>query len=188
MGVTKCQEKGREKCFHYWPPETQVPIVYGDLEITTLSQQTTRDWTTTQINIDLGDYESRKLPHFHYTAWPDFGVPREPESLVAFVRVVRSKCKKGRGPILVHCSAGVGRSGTWIGLDWSLQHIVENDSVDIFGTVYQMRRNRTFMVQTESQFIFLHECVAHVLSEENVMYANVNPAFELDEGICDSLM
>ena len=83
--------------------ETQTPIVHGDLEVTSLSYQETQDWRTTQVNIDLGDMESRKLVHYNYTAWPDFGVPKEPASLVAFVRTVRARCKRGKGPILVHC-------------------------------------------------------------------------------------
>lgn len=81
----------------------------------------------------------------HFTTWPDFGVPDPPQILVRFVRAYRDRVPPEIDrvrPIVVHCSAGVGRSGTFIALDRILQHIKKSDVVDIFGIVYNMRRER----------------------------------------------
>ena len=85
------------------------------------------------------------MKHFHFTTWPDFGVPDPPQTLVRFVRAFRDRVPPEQErvrPIIVHCSAGVGRSGTFIALDRILQQIRKSDVVDIFGIVYSMRRER----------------------------------------------
>jgi len=85
------------------------------------------------------------MKHFHFTTWPDFGVPDPPQTLVRFVRAFRDRVPPEQErvrPIIVHCSAGVGRSGTFIALDRILQQIRKSDIVDIFGIVYSMRRER----------------------------------------------
>lgn len=85
------------------------------------------------------------MKHFHFTTWPDFGVPDPPQTLVRFVRAFRDRIPPEQErvrPIIVHCSAGVGRSGTFIALDRILQQIRKSDSVDVFGIVYSMRRER----------------------------------------------
>lgn len=101
------------------------------------------------------------MRHFHFTTWPDFGVPEPPNTLVKFVRSFRERITTDNNkPIIVHCSAGVGRSGTFIALDRILQHIKKYDIVDIFGIVHEMRKERVWMVQTEvccpfSKLLFL---------------------------------
>lgn len=96
------------------------------------------------------DDQSRIVRHFHFTTWPDFGVPEPPVTLVKFVRAFRERVLPDSSkPIVVHCSAGVGRSGTFIALDRILQHIQKYDFVDIFGIVYEMRKERVWMVQNE---------------------------------------
>lgn len=96
------------------------------------------------------------MRHFHFTTWPDFGVPEPPSTLVKFVRAFRERCTPDNNkPIIVHCSAGVGRSGTFIALDRLLQHIIKYDTVDIFGIVHEMRKERVWMVQNEVRATFL---------------------------------
>lgn len=85
------------------------------------------------------------MRHFHFTTWPDFGVPEPPQSLVRFVRAFRDVIGTDMRPIIVHCSAGVGRSGTFIALDRILQHINKSDYVDIFGIVFAMRKGKAFV-------------------------------------------
>jgi receptor-type tyrosine-protein phosphatase beta len=80
------------------------------------------------------------MRHFHFSTWPDFGVPNPPQTLVRFVRAFRERIGPDTRPIAVHCSAGVGRSGTFICLDRILQQIQVSDFVDIFGIVYSMRK------------------------------------------------
>jgi cadherin 5 type 2 (VE-cadherin) len=114
------------------------------------------------LKFNLKGDQSRIVRHFHFTTWPDFGVPEPPKTLVKFVRAFRERCSPDSNkPIIVHCSAGVGRSGTFIALDRILQRIHKYDSVDIFGIVYEMRKERVWMVQNEvslmsKSFLVLH--------------------------------
>jgi len=126
--------------------------------------------------------------------WPDHGVPETTQSLIQFVRTVRDYISRspGAGPTVVHCSAGVGRTGTFIALDRILQQLDSKDSVDIYGAVNDLRLHRVHMVQTECQYVYLHQCVRDVLrarklrsEQENPLfpiYENVNPEYHRDPG------
>lgn len=98
---------------------------------------------------------------FHFTVWPDNGVPNPLDPLVRFVRQVRREMNRfpAAGPTIIHCSAGVGRTGTFVGVDKLIQDAEKEAEVDIFGLVYQMRMARCLMVQTEAQYICLHEVI-----------------------------
>ena len=117
--LTRCVEKGREKCDHYWPYDTQ-PVYYGDIQVTILNESHFQDWNISEFRMMRGD-SVRKIKHFHFTTWPDFGVPEPPQTLVRFVRAYRQHLTPDQTPVVVHCSAGVGRSGTFIALDRILQ-------------------------------------------------------------------
>lgn len=185
--LTRCTEKGREKCDHYWPPHSDA-MFYGDLQVAVLTETRFPSWSITEMKIAYGNV-TRPIRHFHFTAWPDFGVPERPQSLIKFVRIVRDQMIRECGPMLVHCSAGVGRSGTFIVLDRLLQEIKERDTLDIFSIVHDLRKERVWMVQTEQQYVCVHQCLLCVLEgrEEEHVYQNVgiaNAAFDADdEGI-----
>ncbi|XP_055611561.1 tyrosine-protein phosphatase 10D isoform X3 [Uranotaenia lowii] len=159
--LTRTFEKGREKCDHYWPNDT-VPVYYGDIKVTLLNDSHYQDWVVTEFMMTRGDVQ-RITRHFHFTTWPDFGVPNPPQTLARFVRAFRERVGPDQRPIVVHCSAGVGRSGTFITLDRILQQIQVSDYVDIFGIVWAMRKERVWMVQTEQQYICIHQCLMAVL-------------------------
>ncbi|XP_052863483.1 tyrosine-protein phosphatase 10D [Anopheles cruzii] len=159
--LTRTFEKGREKCDHYWPHDT-VPVYYGDIKVTLLNDSHYPDWVITEFMMTRGD-QQRIIRHFHFTTWPDFGVPNPPQTLARFVRAFRERVGPDQRPIVVHCSAGVGRSGTFITLDRILQQIQVSDYVDIFGIVWAMRKERVWMVQTEQQYICIHQCLLVVL-------------------------
>ncbi|XP_055635341.1 tyrosine-protein phosphatase 10D isoform X2 [Toxorhynchites rutilus septentrionalis] len=159
--LTRTFEKGREKCDHYWPHDT-VPVYYGDIKVTLLNDSHYPDWVITEFMMTRGDTQ-RIIRHFHFTTWPDFGVPNPPQTLARFVRAFRERVGPDQRPIVVHCSAGVGRSGTFITLDRILQQIQVSDYVDIFGIVWAMRKERVWMVQTEQQYICIHQCLLVVL-------------------------
>lgn len=190
--LTRCVEKLREKCDQYWP-ESGDPVFYGDVQVAKMHETITPDWTITEFKITLGE-KSWNVRHFHFTSWPDFGVPNSPQVLVNFVQTVRKSLIK-TGPIVVHCSAGVGRSGTFIAVDHCMQHIQINDYVDVLGVVHEMRMHRVLMVQTEQQYIYIHQCLLNALesNESEDIYQNVgvnqngvyeNQAFlDDDEGI-----
>lgn len=160
--LTRCIEKGREKCDRYWPYDNQ-PLIYGDIQVTMLNECQYPDWTISELKVSRED-TTRIVRHFHFTTWPDFGVPEPPSTLVKFVRAFREKVHPSSShPIIAHCSAGVGRSGTFIALDRILQYIRNHDVVDIFSIVCEMRRERCHMVQNEQQYICIHQCLLWAL-------------------------
>ncbi|XP_023243827.1 tyrosine-protein phosphatase 10D-like [Centruroides sculpturatus] len=188
--LTRCIEKGREKCDHYWPFDTQ-PVYYGDIQVTILNESQYPHWTISEFKVCRGE-QSRIVRHFHFTTWPDFGVPDPPQILVKFVRAFRERIIPDSKPVVVHCSAGVGRSGTFIALDRLLQNIQKYDFVDIFGIVYEMRKERVWMVQNEQQYICIYQCLLCVLEGKEDILDSLRPevhdnqAFEDDEGIAES--
>lgn len=171
--LTRCIEKGREKCERYWPYDSQ-PVFYGDIQVTMLNECQYPDWTITELKVSRGD-SSRIVRHFHFTTWPDFGVPEPPSTLVKFVRAFREKVHPSSNhPIIAHCSAGVGRSGTFIALDRILQHIRNHNTVDIFSIVCEMRRERCHMVQNEQQYICIHQCLLWALEGKEDMSQGIS--------------
>ncbi|XP_077956952.1 receptor-type tyrosine-protein phosphatase beta isoform X2 [Gasterosteus aculeatus] len=150
--VTQCVEKGRVKCDQYWPSDRE-PLYYGDLVLQMLSESVLPEWTIREFKItaDGGSSYPRVLRHFHYTVWPDHGVPDSPQSLVHFTRTVRDHVDRApsTGATVVHCSAGVGRTGTFIALDRALQQLDSKGTVDLYGCVFDLRLHRQHMVQTE---------------------------------------
>ncbi|XP_037539054.1 receptor-type tyrosine-protein phosphatase beta [Nematolebias whitei] len=164
--VTQCVEKGRVKCDHYWPFDHD-PLYYGDLIVQMLSESVLPEWTIREFRICSEEHLSfsRLVRQFHYTVWPDHGVPENTRSLIQFVRTVRDYINRtpGSGPTVVHCSAGVGRTGTFIILDRVLQQLDTRDTLDIYGAVFDLRLHRSHMVQTEGQYLYLHQCVWDVL-------------------------
>ncbi|XP_053572762.1 receptor-type tyrosine-protein phosphatase beta isoform X2 [Bombina bombina] len=193
--VTQCVEKGRAKCDRYWPFD-QDSLYYGDLIVQMMSESVLPEWTIREFKICSEDQldTARLVRHFHYTVWPDHGVPETTQSLIQFVRTVRDYINRtpGTGPTAVHCSAGVGRTGTFIALDRILQQLDSRDSVDIYGAVYDLRLHRVHMVQTECQYVYLHQCVRDVLRARKLrneqdnplfpIYENVNPEYHRDNG------
>ncbi|XP_061578272.1 receptor-type tyrosine-protein phosphatase beta-like isoform X2 [Cololabis saira] len=169
--VTQCVEKGRVKCDHYWPLD-QDPLYYGDMIVQMLSESVLPEWTIREFRICSEEQLSftRLVRQFHYTVWPDHGVPETTHSLIQFVRTVRDYVNRtpGSGPTVVHCSAGVGRTGTFIVLDRVLQQLDTRDMVDIYGAVFDLRLHRSHMVQTERQYLYLHQCVRDVLRAQKL--------------------
>uniref|UniRef100_A0A8C9G5B3 protein-tyrosine-phosphatase n=1 Tax=Pavo cristatus TaxID=9049 RepID=A0A8C9G5B3_PAVCR len=153
--VTQCVEKGRVKCDHYWPLD-QDSLYYGDLIVEMLSESVLPEWTIREFKICSEEQldPTRLIRHFHYTVWPDHGVPETTQSLIQFVRTVRDYINRtpDTGPTVVHCSAGVGRTGTFIALDRILQQLDSKDTVDIYAAVHDLRLHRVHMVQTEVSF------------------------------------
>ncbi|XP_024140158.1 receptor-type tyrosine-protein phosphatase O isoform X1 [Oryzias melastigma] len=157
--LTQCNERRRVKCDHYWP-FTDEPVMYGEVGVEMLSQSESQEWITRKFRLEYAD-ETQDVLHLNYTSWPDHGVPtvNAIESILQFVHIVRQQANRTKDPIIVHCSAGVGRTGTFIALDRLMQHMREHEFVDILGMVSEMRSHRLSMVQTEEQYVFIHQCV-----------------------------
>uniref|UniRef100_A0A3Q3N684 Protein tyrosine phosphatase receptor type O n=1 Tax=Mastacembelus armatus TaxID=205130 RepID=A0A3Q3N684_9TELE len=157
--LTQCNERRRVKCDHYWP-FTDEPVMYGEISVEMLSEIECPEWIIRKFRLGYAD-ETQDIVHLNYTSWPDHGVPtvNAIESILQFVHIVRQQANRTKDPIIVHCSAGVGRTGTFIALDRLMQHIREHEFADILGMVSEMRSHRLSMVQTEEQYVFIHQCV-----------------------------
>jgi len=123
-----------------------------------------------QSRLSSSDCSTRIIRQFHFTSWPDFDCPQDPQHLIRFIEAVRleSGILAGDDPIfiLVHCSAGVGRTGTFIALDIMMEQVANGEAVDVFNTVLSIRKARAHMVQSEEQYHFLYKCVAQYIQNQ----------------------
>ncbi|XP_043341904.1 receptor-type tyrosine-protein phosphatase V-like isoform X3 [Cervus canadensis] len=159
--LTVGMENGRVLCEHYWPADSR-PITHGPVTILLLAEQPQDEWTTREFQLHhAAQQRQRRVKQLQFTTWPDHSVPEAPSSLLAFVELVREQARAtvGAGPLLVHCSAGVGRSGTFVALWRLLRQLEEEQAVDVFHAVHVLRLHRPLMIQTPSQYIFLHSCL-----------------------------
>ncbi|XP_061180589.1 receptor-type tyrosine-protein phosphatase alpha-like [Saccostrea echinata] len=165
--LTNLVENGKNKCTKYWPGRNQ-PMTSGPCKVSLLEETTYAFYTIRQFSIQRKKSEEvRTINQFHYTAWPDHGTPGEIE-LNQFHRTVKKKYQPGL-PLLVHCSAGVGRTGTYIGLNVLLQQGRETGRINVFEFVKQMREDRMTMVQTVEQYVFLHKALLCGFQEKDVI-------------------
>ncbi|XP_015763700.1 PREDICTED: receptor-type tyrosine-protein phosphatase T-like [Acropora digitifera] len=153
--LTNLVEQGKSKCEQYWPNDTSE---YGGIKVTLLKTENFANYVIRSFFVIKGS-EKRDLFQFHYTTWPDRGVPQNSTALLAFRWKVYARQQLTEGPLVVHCSAGVGRTGTYIGIDAMLECAKDRGNVFIQNYVEVMRRQRPYMVQKEEQYVFLHEAV-----------------------------
>uniref|UniRef100_A0A8C3L1E4 Receptor-type tyrosine-protein phosphatase eta n=1 Tax=Chrysolophus pictus TaxID=9089 RepID=A0A8C3L1E4_CHRPC len=165
--LTKCVEQARTKCEQYWPDKQSKS--YGDVIVTMISEVVLPEWTIRDFNVENADtLESHTVRQFHFTSWPDHGVPETTDLLINFRHLVHEYSSQNPidSPILVHCSAGVGRTGTFIAIDRLIQQIEMENTVDVYGVVYDLRMHRPLMVQTEDQYVFLNQCVMDIIRSQ----------------------
>ncbi|KAM4022322.1 receptor-type tyrosine-protein phosphatase C isoform 2-T2 [Anomaloglossus baeobatrachus] len=156
--VTRCEEGNRNKCAQYWPSNEEVPEEYGDVTVKITQEKFFPDYITRKLHItNRREKSERDITHIQFTVWPDHGVPDDPNLLLKLRRRVNALSNFFSGPIIVHCSAGVGRTGTYISIDAMLEGLEAESRVDVYGYVVQLRRQRCLMVQVESQYIFIHK-------------------------------
>ncbi|KAK6309243.1 hypothetical protein J4Q44_G00207060 [Coregonus suidteri] len=161
--LTRCNEQGRVKCEEYWPSETKH---FQNITVTTTSEIPLEDWTIRDFDVkNVRTAETRSVRHFHFTAWPDHGVPETTELLINFRHLVREHMDQysRHSPTVVHCSAGVGRTGTFIAIDRLIFQIERDSTVDVYGTIHDLRMHRPLMVQTEDQYLFLNQCAMDII-------------------------
>ncbi|XP_023563746.1 receptor-type tyrosine-protein phosphatase H [Octodon degus] len=180
--LTNCLEAGRVKCEHYWPLDTQ-PCTHGHLQVALVGEEVTENWAIRDLQLlHVKEKKSLSVRQFHYLSWPDHGVPHSPDPLLAFWKTLRlwlDQTSEG-GPPIVHCSAGVGRTGTLIALVVLLQQLECEGLVGPLGFMKKMRQSRPLMVQTEAQYVFLHQCILRHLElsaatpvQKDAVYKNV---------------
>ncbi|KAG9480696.1 hypothetical protein GDO78_012253 [Eleutherodactylus coqui] len=156
--MTRLEEKSRIKCDQYWP--SRGADTYGMIQVTLLDTIELATFCVRTFSLHKnGSSEKREVRQFQFTAWPDHGVPEYPTPFLAFLRRVKTCNPPDAGPIVVHCSAGVGRTGCFIVIDAMLERIKHEKTVDIYGHVTLMRSQRNYMVQTEDQYSFIHDAL-----------------------------
>uniref|UniRef100_A0A4W4E2C8 protein-tyrosine-phosphatase n=1 Tax=Electrophorus electricus TaxID=8005 RepID=A0A4W4E2C8_ELEEL len=155
--VTNLVEVGRVKCCKYWPDDTEI---YGDMKVTLIETQLLSEYVIRTFAVEKrGAHEIREIRQFHFTGWPDHGVPYHATGLLGFVRRVKAKSPANAGPMVVHCSAGAGRTGCFIVIDIMLDMAEREGVVDIYNCVRELRSRRVNMVQTEEQYVFIHDAI-----------------------------
>ncbi|XP_060238872.1 receptor-type tyrosine-protein phosphatase T isoform X5 [Meriones unguiculatus] len=148
---------GMVKCVRYWPDDTEV---YGDIKVTLIETEPLAEYVIRTFTVQKkGYHEIRELRLFHFTSWPDHGVPCYATGLLGFVRQVKFLNPPEAGPIVVHCSAGAGRTGCFIAIDTMLDMAENEGVVDIFNCVRELRAQRVNLVQTEEQYVFVHDAI-----------------------------
>nr|XP_034313029.1 uncharacterized protein LOC105342354 [Crassostrea gigas] len=161
--LTNVEENGVMKCNKYWPDTEDM---YGIYHVKMEKEETSANYTVRTFHISLSG-KAKTVTHFHFTAWPDKGVPRNVTSIVDFRNKVVNYEDDLKGPLLIHCSAGVGRTGTFMALDFLIKQGEREGFVDVISCVASMRHQRVHVVQTVEQYVFLHDALVEGLTEGN---------------------
>ncbi|XP_049603586.1 receptor-type tyrosine-protein phosphatase S isoform X7 [Syngnathus scovelli] len=168
--MTRLEEKSRIKCDQYWP--SRGTDTYGTIQVTLLDTMELATFCVRTFSLHKsGSSERREVRQFQFTSWPDHGVPEYPTPFLNFLRRVKACNPPDAGPIIAHCSAGVGRTGCFIVIDAMLERIRHERTADIYGHVTLMRSQRNYMVQTEDQYSFIHEALLEAVACGNTEVA-----------------
>ncbi|XP_042273044.1 protein tyrosine phosphatase receptor type Fa isoform X8 [Thunnus maccoyii] len=185
--MTRLEEKSRVKCDQYWP--SRGTETYGMIQVTMLDTVELATYSVRTFALyKNGSSEKREVRQFQFMAWPDHGVPEYPTPTLAFLRRVKACNPPDAGPMVVHCSAGVGRTGCFIVIEAMLERMKHEKSVDIYGHVTCMRAQRNYMVQTEDQYIFIHEALLEAATCGNTevparnLYAHIQKLTQIPPG------
>ncbi|XP_067677159.1 uncharacterized protein [Haliotis asinina] len=161
--LTNLVEAGKVKCEMYWPFCSSDCSTYGKVYVQCLEEKVYSNYTLRKLAVWKGHSRHRLIRQFHFTAWPDHGVPGETTSVLDFHRVVKDTKTDSSGPLLIHCSAGIGRTGTFIALDYLLDQAKEEGHVCIYNCVQNLRQQRMKMVQTQEQYAFIYKTLMSAL-------------------------
>uniref|UniRef100_A0A8C2XKE0 Receptor-type tyrosine-protein phosphatase F n=1 Tax=Cyclopterus lumpus TaxID=8103 RepID=A0A8C2XKE0_CYCLU len=185
--MTRLEEKSRVKCDQYWP--SRGTETYGMIQVTMLDTVELATYSVRTFALyKNGSSEKREVRQFQFMAWPDHGVPEYPTPTLAFLRRVKACNPPDAGPMVVHCSAGVGRTGCFIVIEATLERMKHEKSADIYGHVTCMRAQRNYMVQTEDQYIFIHEALLEAATSGNTevparnLYAHIQKLTQIPPG------
>jgi tyrosine-protein phosphatase non-receptor type 11 len=186
VNTTNEVERGKNKCTRYWPDVEDTKVYGGVYHVASLKETANPHYILREFLLHNSDEEGdgRHIWQFHFKAWPDHGVPHEPGVALGFLQDVSLKQttlahgEGGCGPIIVHCSAGIGRTGTFIVIDILISLINFqgwDNEIDIQKTIQLVRAQRSGMVQTEQQYKFVYSAInAFVESSQALMHVGEN--------------
>ncbi|XP_064604746.1 receptor-type tyrosine-protein phosphatase U-like [Liolophura sinensis] len=161
--LTSLMEDMKKKCEQYWPNSGSLEL--GLITVTLLDEETYADFVIRVLQLRHANEKGRTktVKQFHFTSWPDHGVPSFATPLLNFREKILTARSPLKGPVVVHCSAGIGRTGTFIGLDYLINQAKKEGHVDVPACVTLMRKQRVNMIQTQEQYQFLHEALVEAL-------------------------
>nr|XP_040579012.1 tyrosine-protein phosphatase 99A-like [Lepeophtheirus salmonis] len=167
--MTNLVESGKKKCDQYWPSSGSES--YGPIEVTLVGQEVMSSYTIRSFRVVSSsshrkstDSPERLVLQYHYTHWPDHGTPGNPLPVLNFVKKSSASNRDTDGPIIVHCSAGVGRTGAYIFIDSMLKQLKYKGGLDPVGYLSHIRTQRMHLVQTAEQYIFVHKVLKEAAS------------------------
>ena len=161
--LNKVVEKGMIKCHHYWPIDSQHSLHFNDegYGVALKNESDMENFVIREIElINMKTDERRTIFQFHFVAWPDFDVPQSPAAFLDFLACIRQYNVLENEPAVIHCSAGIGRSGTFALVDTCLEYLQKGLSFDIYKTLLEMRKYRMGLVQTPHQLRFSYFAIA----------------------------
>lgn len=184
--TTRTDEGGRRKCGQYWPQEEGGQEVYGYIAVVNHRVDNHAHYNQTTLELhNTETFEQRQVTHFQFLSWPDYGVPSSAVSLIDFLGAVKHQQQwavqafgtQWRGhplgpPMVVHCSAGIGRTGTFCALDICLSQLQDVGTLNICQTVRRMRSQRAFSIQTPEQYYFCHAAILEHAQRQGLLSAN----------------
>jgi protein-tyrosine phosphatase len=169
--LTNCVEFGKTKCEQYWPadPGQTLPLPDIGMHVDFVSEEVFPDFVMRTLTYRHNDNDLPKVvTQYHFVTWPDHGVPETTLGAMQMLQMARHTRTRTEGPMLVHCSAGVGRTGVIIAIDINLDMMVSKHAVDVQGTLNMMRRQRTTMVQTDAQYAFIYASLLGELTSPTI--------------------
>ncbi|GFU29168.1 receptor-type tyrosine-protein phosphatase T [Nephila pilipes] len=168
--ITNLVENGKCKCEKYWTDEV---TSYGDIKLSLGSEESFADFIIRTFNISK-NHKSREIKQFHFTSWPDHGVPLNTTPFINFLKKVRIYNSDYNAPVVVHCSAGIGRTGAVILFENSFEMAIHEDYVDVLGHLCNMRKQRMNIVENYDQFVFVYHALVEALCVEKTCIVSQN--------------
>ncbi|XP_075432271.1 LOW QUALITY PROTEIN: tyrosine-protein phosphatase non-receptor type 9 [Ascaphus truei] len=171
--TTRVEEGGHKKCGQYWPLSPGTRASYGAVTVTNTATESHQHYKLSTLELSTSQGRERRLvSHLQFLSWPDYGVPSSAAALIQFRGAVKREQRRamqelggrwrgppGGPPIVVHCSAGIGRTGTFCALDICLSQLQDVGFLNIRQTVQLMRSQRAFCIQTPEQYYFCHTAI-----------------------------
>ncbi|XP_029430671.1 tyrosine-protein phosphatase non-receptor type 9 isoform X1 [Rhinatrema bivittatum] len=183
MTTRRIEEGGRKKCGQYWPLEADSQGKYGSLTVNNIGIENFKHYKKSILELKNAEgRERRQVYHFQYLSWPDYGVPSSATALIDFLGAVkhqqrlavktlgqRWKGHPGGPPMVVHCSAGIGRTGTFCSLDICLSQLQDVGTLNVYQTVRRMRTQRAFSIQTPEQYYFCYMAISEHAQRQGLL-------------------